>query len=76
MRIPDQAPAVARNRRSGPVRRFARRWTEADGVRPSQYGGEEGEGGEEDNVQSGDEGGEGGGEDGGYSGESTVEADV
>ena len=63
MRIPDQAPAVARNRRSGPVRRFARRWTEADGVRPSQYGGEEGEAGEEDGVQSGDdEGGEEGGE--------------
>ena len=77
MRIPAQTPAVARNRRSGPVRRSVRRWTEADGVRPSQYSDQEGDAGEEDQGDSGgDEGGEESGDDGGYSGDSTVESDV
>jgi hypothetical protein len=61
MRVPVQAPALVRNQRSGLVRRFGRRRAEVYGVRPSQYGGEEGEQEEEGGGESGEEGSDEGG---------------
>jgi hypothetical protein len=67
MRVPTQAPALARNHRSRVVRRFGS--SRAHGVFPSQYdGGEEGQAGDE-----GEEGGEGG--EGGQEGDPSVESE-
>jgi hypothetical protein len=67
MRVPTQAPALARNQRSRLVRRFGS--GRADGVFPSQYeGGEEGQAGDE-----GEEGDESGG--GGEEGDASVESE-
>jgi hypothetical protein len=70
MRVPTQAPALARNQRSRLVRRFGS--GRADGVFPSQYeGGEEGQAGDE-----GEEGGESGeGGEGGEEGDASVESE-
>lgn len=78
MRVPIQGPAVVRNRRSRPVRRFDRSRAEADGVRLSQYDGDdEGDAGEEDD--DGQYGGEDGGDDvaeqGGDDGDASVESE-
>ena len=59
MRVPVQAPALVRNRRSRLVGRFDRRRAAAGGVSPSQLGGEEeGEGMEEGEGGEGAESGE------------------
>ena len=74
MRVPVQAPAVARNSRSRSVRRLAGSWAGGRGVRPAQYDGEVDSSGGEEEDQVGDEsGGEEAGEQGGE--DSTVESD-
>jgi hypothetical protein len=69
MRVPDQAPALVRNHRAHPSRRFGGQGT---GVSPSQYeGDDDGEGGE-GTEEAGDEGGESG-EDNGNEADASVE---
>lgn len=72
MRVPVQAPALARNQRGQPVHRSGGGWIEGYGVTPSQY-----EGGDDDGGGEGAEGGEddGGGESGGAEGGNEAEAD-
>lgn len=58
MRVPVQAPALVRSHRGGLARWSGGGRTNAYGVSPSQYEGEEdGEGAEDDSGESGDEGG-------------------
>jgi hypothetical protein len=75
MRVPVLAPALVRSHRGGPARRFGGGRTDAYGVSPSQYEGEEDEGGEDQGDEGGAEGGAEGGDEGGNETESSVESD-
>lgn len=57
MRVPVLAPALARNQRGQPFRHSGGGWIEGQGVTPSQYDGDDGEGGEDENGDVGEEGG-------------------
>lgn len=75
MRVPVQAPALVRIRRSRLVDRFDRRRVDANGVSPSQLGSEEeGEGTEEGEGGEGAEGAESG-EEGADAGDASVESE-
>lgn len=72
MRVPVQAPALARSHRARLARRSDGR-TEGYGVSPSQYDGEE-EGGDAEGDEAEGEDGESG-EEGGNEGDSSVESE-
>jgi hypothetical protein len=59
MRVPVLAPALARNQRGQLFRHSGGRWIEGQGVTPSQYDEDGGEGGEDENGDVGEEDGNG-----------------